>query len=153
MRLPGAVENEESMSLRYRVDVIRATLAFMFLVSIVPVTSAQEGTDCENQMDQSTMTQCAGLDFEKADAELNRIWPEIKSGAQESDAGSGKSEHVDALMASQRAWLAYRDAECAWQGFEAHGGSMEPMLVNACLADMTSKHIKELQDDEAAGDQ
>jgi uncharacterized protein YecT (DUF1311 family) len=48
-------------------------------------------------------------------------------------------------MASQRAWIAYRDAECIWQGFEAHGGSMEPMLVNACLAEKTTQRIKELQ--------
>ncbi len=57
----------------------------------------------------------------------------------------GMGGYLDALMASQQAWLVYRDAECTLQGFEAHGGSMEPMLVNACLADMTTKRIKELQ--------
>lgn len=130
---------------------MRTVLSATFVAFIFMPAAAQDVPDCENQMDQSTMTQCAGLDFEKADAELNRVWPEVKRGAQESDAGSGKTEYLDALMASQRAWLAYRDAECIWQGFEAHGGSMEPMLVNACLADMTSKRIKELQGDEAAG--
>lgn len=124
---------------------MRAVLSATFIVLICTPAAAQDAPDCANQMDQSTMTQCAGIDFDKADVELNRIWPEIKAGAQESDAGSGKSEHLDALMASQRAWLAYRDAECVWQGFEAHGGSMEPMLVNACLAEMTNKRIKELQ--------
>lgn len=93
------------------------------------------------------MTICAGLDYDKADKELNRIWPAIKAAAQESDAatGDGKTEFLDALMASQRAWIAYRDAQCAWQGFEAHGGSMEPMLVNGCLAALTEQRIKDLQ--------
>lgn len=124
---------------------MRAVLSAALTLFICSAAAAQDAPDCANQMDQSTMTRCAGIDFEKADAELNRIWPEIKSDAQESDEGTGKTEHLDALMASQRAWLAYRDAECAWQGFEAHGGSMEPMLVNACLAEMTNKRIKELQ--------
>ena len=93
------------------------------------------------------MTRCAGLDYEKADADLNRIWPSIKAEAVESDAaeGNGKTDFLDALMSSQRAWIAYRDAECTRQGFEAHNGSMEPMLVTACLAEMTAKRIKDLQ--------
>ncbi len=124
---------------------MRAVLSVTFMVFIYTAAAAQDALDCANQMDQSTMTRCAGLDFEKADAELNRIWPEIRDEAKSTDEGTGKTEFLDALMASQRAWLAYRDAECAWQGFEAHGGSMEPMLVNACLAQKTNDRIKELQ--------
>lgn len=93
------------------------------------------------------MTRCAGLDFERADRELNAIWPEIRQEAQESDESTGNGhDYRDALMASQRAWLAYRDAECTWQGFAAHGGSMEPMLVNACLARLTEERIKALKE-------
>lgn len=124
---------------------MRVVLSVTLTVLFCSAAAAQDEPDCENQMDQSTMTRCAGLDFDKADAELNRLWPEIKDDAKGSDEGTGKTEFLDALMASQRAWLAYRDAECTWQGFEAHNGSMEPMLVNACLADMTNKRIKELQ--------
>ncbi len=124
---------------------MRAVLSVTFTVFICTAAAGQDAPDCANQMDQSTMTQCAGLDFDKADQELNRIWPEIRDEAKSTDEGTGKTEFLEALMTSQRAWLAYRDAECVWQGFEAHGGSMEPMLVNACLADMTSKRIKELQ--------
>jgi uncharacterized protein YecT (DUF1311 family) len=121
------------------------TALFAFLAT--PATAQDDPPDCANQMDQSTMTRCAGIDFEKADAELNRIWPGLKKEAQEADAEAfdGNGGYLDALMASQRAWLAYRDAECAWQGFEARGGSMEPMLVNACLAEKTIQRIKELQ--------
>ena len=84
---------------------------------------------------------------DEPDKELNRVWPDIKKAAQDSDtaADNGKTEYLDALMASQRAWIAYRDAECTWQGFDAHGGSLEPMLVNECLADLTQKRLKELQ--------
>lgn len=134
------------MAMTFRFIATSATLVF-FCFSAV---AQDDAPDCANQMDQSTMTRCAGIDFEKADAELNRIWPGLKKDAQDGDAEAfeGNGGYLDALMASQRAWLAYRDAECAWQGFEARGGSMEPMLVNACLAEKTQARIKELQGEE-----
>jgi len=127
----------------------------VFAIIVAPAAAQDEAPDCANQIDQNTMTRCAGIDFDKADAELNRIWPGLKKDAQDADAEAfeGMGGYLDALLASQRAWLAYRDAECALQGFEARGGSMEPMLVNACLAEKTTARIKELQgEDEPAGD-
>ena len=47
-----------------------------------------------------------------------------------------------ALLAAQRAWIAYRDSQCELAGFEARGGSMEPMLVSGCLADLTRKRAR-----------
>jgi uncharacterized protein YecT (DUF1311 family) len=126
---------------------MKTLLALVLLMATADHAAAHDAPDCANQMDQSTMTRCAGIDFEKADEELNRIWPSLKEDAQDADAeaSEGNGGFLDALMASQRAWLAYRDAECVLQGFEARGGSMEPMLVNACLAAMTTARIKELQ--------
>jgi uncharacterized protein YecT (DUF1311 family) len=135
---------------------MKPVLAFaVFALIATPALAQDEVPDCANQVDQNTMTRCAGIDFDKADAELNRIWPGLKKDAQEADAEAfeGNGGYLDALLASQRAWLAYRDAECALQGFEARGGSMEPMLVNACLAEKTTARIKELQgEDEPADD-
>ena len=107
---------------------------------------ADETIDCKDPQDQNTMTRCAGLDYEKADKDLNKLWPSIKASAEDSDKGAGADEggYVKALMASQKAWIAFRDAECTWQGFESHGGSMEPMLVNGCLARLTRERIKQL---------
>ena len=127
----------------------------VFAIIVAPAAAQDEAPDCANQIDQNTMTRCAGIDFDKADAELNRIWPGLKKDAQDADAEAfeGMGGYLDALLASQRAWLAYRDAECALQGFEARGGSMEPMLVYACLAEKTTARIKELQgEDEPADD-
>jgi len=106
---------------------------------------AEDALNCKDPQDQSTMTQCAGLDFENADKELNALWPKLKAQAEENDKDTGKREYTNALLASQRAWIAFRDAECTWQGFEAHGGSLEPMLVNGCSARLTRARIKQLQ--------
>ena len=123
---------------------------FAIIAAVVLSTacaSAEEPLNCLDPQDQTSMTQCAGLDFEKADKELNAIWPALKAQAMEDDKaeGTGTQDTENALLESQRAWLAFRDAECKWQGFAAHGGSMEPMLVNICAAKLTRDRIKQLQ--------
>ncbi len=111
---------------------------------------ADDAINCNDPPDQSSMTRCAGIDYDKADKELNALWPSIKASAEDSDKGASAAEggYVKALMASQKAWLAFRDAECTWQGFQAHGGSMEPMLVNGCLAAVTRERIKQLKENQ-----
>ena len=117
----------------------------IFLVMGATQAMADDVPDCSASQDQNTMTACARIDYEKADAALNDIWPKLKTDAEDSDKGSDKHEYADALLASQRAWITFRDAECTWQGFEAHGGSLEPMLVAGCMAKLTRDRIKQLQ--------
>ena len=114
-------------------------------LTMATLARADDAPNCKDPQDQSSMTQCAGLDFEKADKELNALWPKMKADAEASDKDTGKTEYADALLASQRAWITFRDAECTWQGFEMHGGSGEPMLVNGCMARLTKQRIKQLQ--------
>ena len=118
-------------------------LAIIILVAVP--AHADEALDCKDPKDQSSMTQCAAQDFEMADKALNQIWPKLKADAEASDKDTGKTENADALLASQRAWLAFRDAECAWQAMEMHGGSGEPMLLYGCQARLTQQRIKQLQ--------
>ncbi len=119
--------------------------AAVALVLMAIPAHADEAPNCNDPQDQNTMTQCAGLDFERADKELNALWPQLKADAEASDKNSGNHEYADALLASQRAWITFRDAECIWQGYEAHGGSLEPMIVNGCSARLTRDRIKQLQ--------
>ncbi len=51
-----------------------------------------------------------------------------------------------ALLAGQRGWIAYRDGHCELAGWEAHGGSMEPMLVSGCLERLTRERTKQLRE-------
>ncbi len=108
---------------------------------------SDDAPNCENQMDQQTMNQCAGLDYEKADAELNTVWKAARKSADEADAeySADLKGEAEALLKAQRGWIAYRDGQCDLAGFEARGGSMEPMLVSGCLAEMTKARTKELQ--------
>jgi uncharacterized protein YecT (DUF1311 family) len=106
--------------------------------------SAQE-PDCSDPQTQADMNQCAARDANEADAGLNLIWKEVVASYEKMDRDSGSNEGVKRLRAAQRAWMAFRDAECAVAGYEALGGSMESMLVSGCVAQLTKRRAAELR--------
>ena len=112
------------------------------LVGMTSLTLADDKPDCENGT-QSELNMCAYQDFKNADDALNALWPKIKKFTQNYDAD--QKGYYDALLASQRGWLAYRDGQCELYGFQSHGGTMEPMLVSGCKADLTNQRVKELE--------
>jgi uncharacterized protein YecT (DUF1311 family) len=125
--------------------------ALLFVVCLVASASAfaEDKIDCANAMAQMEMNMCAYQDFERADAELNAVWKQAKASADELDSQENDDSRKGAaksLLAAQRGWIAYRDGACELAGWEAHGGSMEPMVVSGCLAEKTRARTKELQE-------
>ncbi len=108
---------------------------------------AQNEPDCKAPETQADMTICAGKDYEKADKQLNAEYQKLRKLLTERDKAAdadGKGA-TDALVTAQRAWVTFRDANCALSGFQARGGSMEPMLISSCLADLSGKRAEELR--------
>jgi uncharacterized protein YecT (DUF1311 family) len=86
------------------------------------------------------MIECAWIDAEKADRELNRQWlltvRAINKMDKEVDAERGPGfRHLDAykhLLSAQRAWIAYRDAECAIEADQMAGGQDDTLVYARC---------------------
>ncbi len=112
-----------------------------------PTSAQQPQPDCKEPQTQADMTICAGQDLADADKALNAQYQVTRNVLKERDAGASAELKggVEALVKAQRAWLAYRDAQCASAGFQARGGSMEPMLISMCEADLTRKRTAELK--------
>ena len=106
--------------------------------------------NCADPQAQLDMNFCAELDFERADAELNRIYRQEVADARRMDQEIERS--VDQrptseamLREAQRAWVTFRDAQCTYEGYqEARGGSMEPMVYHGCRARLTRERIAQL---------
>jgi uncharacterized protein YecT (DUF1311 family) len=95
--------------------------------------------DCDKEMVQMEMNMCAGANLEAASAELNRAYQ--KTMTQQTDQTS-----KDQLKDAERAWIAYRDKECAWEiGPQEDGGSIWPMAMDNCLQEKTDARIRELK--------
>lgn len=112
------------------------------------IAAAQE-FDCAEPVTQVEMTSCAGLDYEQADRELNRLWPEILAVAKSRDEYVGElatsmdvPTTVEALRAAQRAWITFRDAQCEYEAYEVFGGTAQPMVGSLCLARLTRERTE-----------
>ena len=115
---------------------------------LAPSTVTAQTPDCKEPQTQTEMNICAGEDYKKADAELNAEWPIARDKMRELDSNlpDDLKGAADALLAAQRAWIAYRDARCISYGFIARGGTMEPMLVAGCKAGLTRERTKQLKE-------
>jgi uncharacterized protein YecT (DUF1311 family) len=125
----------------------RITGLFLLIAAAATSAGAQEIADCSNAMSQSAMTQCAYDDWQAADADLNAAYRDAIAAMRETDSyldgylkGAEKT-----LREAQRAWIPFRDKSCEAYGFLARGGTMEPMLVFGCQADMTRQRTRELR--------
>lgn len=112
------------------------------------VSAEDQPVDCKNAVTQTDMNICAARDHEAADKELNAQYKKTRAAmvAWDAELEGDQKGAEKALLKSQRAWIDYRDGECAAEGFQARGGSLEPMLVSGCMAKLTRQRTKELAD-------
>ena len=118
------------------------------ILALLLVSQAGE-PDCAGT--QAEMTQCAADDFARADAVLNAVWREVMAALRERDGEAARYQpdrgsYTEAARNAQRAWVAFRDAECgAESDSEARGGSMEPMVFHSCRARLTEERTAQLR--------
>jgi uncharacterized protein YecT (DUF1311 family) len=105
-----------------------------------PPADAEETACYERDYSQQAMNRCAGEAYERADKALNAQWKKLVTHY------GGESTPARLLRDSQRAWLKYRDAHCELNAYDNVGGSIYPLVVSGCLADLTRKRTSELAD-------
>ena len=119
-----------------------------------PIAADEAIPSCDQTLadtgNQPELNRCAHVDYLKADADLNAQWKRTAEHVKRLDKefasyADEREGYYDALLAAQRAWLTYRDAHCVTEGYWARGGSMEPMLVSFCLANLTTERTEQLR--------
>ena len=98
---------------------------------------------------QAQMSVSAGNAFRAADAAMTREWRATYAYMKRLDAGDtsrgGGFGFAPAVLESQRAWLAYRDKECAIEGGEFARGSVAPMTIAQCRTRLTQARTTQLR--------
>ncbi|RMH69113.1 MAG: DUF1311 domain-containing protein [Gemmatimonadetes bacterium] len=92
---------------------------------------------CANAMTQAEMNVCAAEAYDAADAELNRIYQEVRAQLD--------AEMKAKLTTAQRAWIAFRDAHCDCEAYEFSGGTIYTAIYYGCLTEMTERRIEEIK--------
>ena len=98
---------------------------------------------------QAQMNAAAATADRRADAAMTAQWKRTSAymkrrDAQDTSRGGGFG-YAAATLASQRAWIAFRDKQCVIEAGEFAGGSMQPMVRGQCLARLTTERIVQLK--------
>ena len=120
---------------------IRIFLLGIFLCSF---TANAENIKCNPNGNQAEMNQCAWQDYQIADQNLNETWKKLMAKFKNDKIATTK------LKTAQKAWIVFRDAELEAQFAcnpkdEPCWGSIEPLLRNGVLTDMTQQRTERLQ--------
>ncbi|GAA4212830.1 hypothetical protein GCM10022253_02880 [Sphingomonas endophytica] len=118
----------------------RAGVATILALLAATTTSATAQT-------QADMNAQAAASYKTADAAMNAQWPRTYAAMKRRDATARDGfGYAAATLASQRAWLTFRDKQCTIEGGEFAGGSLQPMARLQCLARLTKERTTQLKD-------
>lgn len=106
-------------------------------MAVACITSAPaRAEDCGNASTQMAMNECAIKAFEAADMELNAVYQQLTAKLDGDDKAL--------LTTAQRAWIAFRDGHCAFVGSASEGGSIQAMVVNQCMTQVTQQRTEQI---------
>jgi uncharacterized protein YecT (DUF1311 family) len=99
------------------------------LITAVASASAASPVACPGST-QTEMNICASDEFRAADARLNAAWRSLTKSAD--------------LLKAQRAWITFRDADCAFQANPYQGGSIQSLIRSTCMTGHTQTRTQQL---------
>lgn len=119
-------------------------LAFCFLFPLAAPAQSSTETDYTARyskcMDASggvtvEMLNCIAGEMATQDARLNTAYSDVRSELSE--------ERREALLAAQRLWISYRDANCNF--YATAGGTLAQVVSNDCFLQETTERAAELE--------
>lgn len=121
-------------------------LLVLFAIADHPA-AAEDAIDCDNASSTVEMNFCSDEAFQEADAKLNAVYKKVLAHIAEADLEKpyDRDSWEKAMRESQRAWVAFRDADCKGAvPMEWSGGSGTSAAVNGCMTEKTEARTKEL---------
>jgi uncharacterized protein YecT (DUF1311 family) len=97
----------------------------------------EKDSPCANTAVNEDLTECLSKAKDSSDAKLNSVYKNLRDKLDSSDA-----EH---LMATERLWIQYRDANCSAERELYGGGTASFPAYLACIEAMTRARTKELE--------
>ena len=115
-------------------------LVVLSLIAGATTSIAQTAKGCDAPgLSQAELNDCYGNVYKKPDAELNVLYQQITDRLKDDKATT------TLLVAAQRAWIAFRDAECGFSASGVSGGTAYGVILAICLDRLTAKRIDDLK--------
>jgi uncharacterized protein YecT (DUF1311 family) len=112
-------------------------MRILAVATFLALGAGAAAAECADQT-QAGLNQCADADFKRADHGLNAVYDQIlhRLGTDE--------RSKQALIAAEKAWIVFRDAECKFRADPSQQGSIWGMEHLICLEDETKGRTKAL---------
>jgi uncharacterized protein YecT (DUF1311 family) len=114
-----------------------------------PRAAHAEAIDCTNAVSTVEMNFCGDKDYQAADKALNAAYANAVAYIRTRDLQKpyDAANFEEAMRNAQRAWVAYRDADCKeLVAQEWSGGSGTTSAILGCMTEKTIQRTKELKD-------
>lgn len=121
----------------------RSLLALALLVAMPAAVVAQEVAPGWYDEDYQTCTDRTTLEIVECTMALTREWDERLNAAYGEVMDGLPSDRAEALRAVQRAWIAWRDANCRW--YAGGEGSISRIEAAECQHVLTRTRAQELE--------
>jgi uncharacterized protein YecT (DUF1311 family) len=128
---------------------LAATCLLALLVANLPSSAQAQTIDCANASSTVEMNFCADKDFQAADKALNEAYEAALASTKtrELEKPYDAKSFEAAMRAAQRAWIAYRDADCKdLTAQEWSGGTGTTSAVLGCMTEKTMQRTKDLKE-------
>jgi uncharacterized protein YecT (DUF1311 family) len=129
-------------------NLIRRTTYFIAAVALLAFAepAVADDIDCANAQSTVEMNFCADKDYQAADKALNATYDKALKSVRSRDMEKpyDAKSFEEALRGTQRAWVAYRDADC--KDVEAQIWTNGTGATSAILGCMTAKTLQRTKD-------
>ena len=129
--------------------LLPAIAAVALPVVLLGAPPARAAIDCSNAQTTVEMNFCSEKEFDAADKELNAQYEKALGYIAESnlDKPYDPKSWTEAMRVAQRAWVAYRDADCkGLMPMEWSGGTGTSSAVMGCMTEKTIQRTKDLKE-------
>lgn len=106
--------------------------------------------DCSKAITTPDINECASIDQKKVEAKLNKVYQRVLKSLDKPDAPlEPYSEMRKTLVAAQREWVKFREADCDAVYQKHVSGTIRTVMYIGCMQSHAEKRIKELEDYES----
>jgi uncharacterized protein YecT (DUF1311 family) len=97
--------------------------------------------DCKNASSTIELNECAQAEQQAVEARLNAVYAQTMQALAAPDAAALRQK----VIVAQRAWIKFREADCAAEEARWTGGSAAVQMFLGCMRQRAEQRIKELE--------
>lgn len=119
--------------------ILLGCILYLFAVSALAL-------DCNKAITTPEINQCAKIEQDKIEAKLNKIYQRVLKTLDKPDTEiEYYSKMKESLIAAQRAWVKFREADCDAVFEKNASGTIRTVMYIECMQARAEQRIKELE--------